>query len=137
MLDARPAAPADVAVLAGSFLLVIVQIALAAHLASLQYGYRWAASARDEPTDPPRVIVGRARRALSNLLETYPLFAAALLAVLATRRTDAWSLIGAHLYLWSRVVYLGLYLAGAPLIRSLVWNAALAGILIVAAQLFV
>jgi uncharacterized MAPEG superfamily protein len=84
---------------------------------------------------PAGLLLGRAQRALTNLMETYPLFVAAVLAVAATHRTDAWSLSGAHLYLWSRVAYLGLYLAGVPLLRSLIWNVALAGILIVLAQL--
>ena len=128
--------PGEIWVLAGSVLLVLVQIVLAAQLAHRQYGSRWAASARDAPVGPPTLLVGRAQRAFSNLMETYPLFVAAVLAVAVTHRTGAWSLIGAHLYLWSRVVYLGLYLAGVPLIRSLVWNVALAGILIVLAQLF-
>ena len=131
------AVPGEIWVLAGSVLLVIVQLTLAAQLANRQYGLRWAASARDQPVDPPEVLVGRAQRAFSNLMETYPLFVAAVLAVTVTHRTDAWSLIGAHLYLWGRVVYLLLYLAGVPLIRSLFWNVALAGVLIMLAQLLV
>jgi len=123
------------ALLAGSALLVVGQIVLAAQLAHRQYGLRWGASPRDEPVPPPRRLVGRAQRASSNLLETYPLFVAAVLAVGVMQRFGSWSLIGAHLYLWSRVVYLGLYLAGVPLLRSLVWNVALAGIVLVFLQL--
>lgn len=131
----KPPVPAELLVLAGSLLLVVAQIVLAAQLGNRQYGLRWAASPRDAPVDPPGVLLGRARRALANLLETWPLFAAAVLAVGLAHRFDVWSLIGAHLYLWARVAYLLLYLAGAPLIRSLVWNVALVGILMVLAQL--
>ncbi len=127
--------PAEIQLLAFSVLIVIGQIVLAAQLGNRQYGFRYAASSRDAAVDPPGVLLGRARRALANLLETYPLFVAAVLAVAVTRRLDSWSLIGAHLYVWSRLAYLGLYLAGVPLIRSLVWNVALAGILMVLAQL--
>jgi uncharacterized MAPEG superfamily protein len=126
---------AELLLLAGSGLLLVLQIVLAAQLGNRQYGLRWAASPRDESMDPPGVLLGRARRALANLLETWPLFAAAVLAVGLAHRFDGWSLVGAHLYLWARVVYLALYLAGAPLIRSLVWNVALVGILMVLAQL--
>ena len=133
----RGQVPGELLLLGGSVLLVIGQIVLAAQLANAQYGLRWAASARDEPIAAPKALVGRAQRALSNLLETYPLFVVAVLAVAVTRRLDLWSLIGAHLYLWSRLAYLGLYMAGVPLLRSLAWNAALAGILIVLAQLVV
>ena len=131
----RAPVPAEIALLAASIMLVVGQIVLAAQLANQQYGLRWAASARDEPLPPARPLVGRAQRALSNVLETYPLFVAAVLAVAVTHRFDTWSLIGAHLYLWSRVAYLALYLAGVPLARSLAWNLALAGILMVLAQL--
>jgi uncharacterized MAPEG superfamily protein len=122
-------------VLAGSGLLVVAQIVLQAQLSNREYGLRWAASPRDEKPAAPGVLLGRAQRALSNLLETFPVFVAAVLAVGVAGRFDPWSLIGAHVYLWSRIVYLGLYLAGVPLLRSLVWNVALVGIVMVLAQL--
>jgi len=123
--------PGEIAILGLSGCLVVVQIVLCAQLGNRQYGLRWAASPRDEPAPEPGVLLGRARRALGNLLETFPLFTAAVLAVGVVHRFNSWSLIGAHLYLWSRAVYLGLYLAGVPLLRSLVWNLALAGILMI------
>ena len=127
----KPPVPGEILVLAWSAVLVVVQIVLAAQLAHRQYGSRWAASARDEPVAPPSLLVGRAQRAFANLMETYPLFVAAVLAAAVTRRLDVWTLVGAHTYLWARVVYLGLYLAGVPLIRSLVWNVALVGIFLI------
>ncbi len=131
----RPPVPAEIGVLGWSALLVVGQLVLAAQLAHRQYGSRWAASARDDPMPPPTVLVGRAERAFRNLMETYPLFAAAVLAATVTHRLNLWTLVGAHIYLWGRVVYLGLYLTGVPLIRSLFWNVALLGIFIIFAQL--
>jgi uncharacterized MAPEG superfamily protein len=131
----KPPVAAELLVLAASVLLVTLQIVLAAQLGNRQYGLRWAASPRDADVGPPGVLLGRARRALANTLETWPLFAGAVLAVGLAHRFDVWSLVGAHLYIWARVVYLALYLAGVPLIRSLVWNVALLGILMVLAQL--
>ena len=131
----KPAVPAELLVLAGSVLLVTLQVVIAAQLGNRQYGLRWAASPRDAAVEPPGVLLGRARRALANTLETYPLFAVSVLAVGLAHRFDLWSLVGAHLYLWARVAYLALYLAGVPLIRSLVWNVGLVGILMVLAQL--
>ncbi len=131
----KPPVPAELLVLAASALLVTLQIVIAAQLGNRQYGLRWAASPRDAAVEPPGVLLGRARRALVNTLETWPLFAVAVLAVGLAHRFDLWSLIGAHLYIWARVVYLALYLAGVPLLRSLVWNVGLAGILLVLAQL--
>lgn len=131
----RPPVPAEIGVLGWSALLVVAQLVLAAQLAHRQYGSRWAASARDDPVPPPTVLVGRAERAFRNLMETYPLFVAAVLAVTVTHRLNVWTLIGAHTYFWGRVAYLGLYLTGVPLIRSLFWNVALLGIFLVFAQL--
>jgi uncharacterized MAPEG superfamily protein len=38
--------------------------------------------------------------------------------------------VGARLYLWGRVAYVPLYVAGIPLVRSLVWNVATIGIML-------
>jgi uncharacterized MAPEG superfamily protein len=37
---------------------------------------------------------------------------------------------GAQLYFWARVAYVPLYVAGVPLIRSLVWNVGTIGIML-------
>lgn len=123
--------PAELQLLGLSGVFVVVQITLVAQLSNAQYGLRWAASPRDAETPPPKLVLGRTRRALANYLETYPVFVAAVLAVGLVQRFDLLTLVGAHLYLWSRVAYLGLYMAGVPLVRSLAWNAALAGILMI------
>ncbi len=123
--------PGEIELLALSIVLVALQIVLAAQLGNRQYGLKWAASARDEAVDPPGVLLGRVRRALANMLETFPLFAAAVLAVAAVHRFNQWSLVGAHLYFWARLAYLPLYAVGVPLLRSLIWNVALLGIFMV------
>ena len=114
----------------------LVHIVAASHSASLQRGYRWSASARDEPVDPLRGVAGRLDRALKNFLETFPLFAAAVLANNALGRHNALTEWGAQLYFWGRVLYLPLYAAGIPLVRSLVWDVAAVGILLCLAALF-
>jgi uncharacterized MAPEG superfamily protein len=126
-----PPVPGEIQLLALSIVLVVVQIVLAAQLGNRQHGFKWAASARDEPAPEPGILLGRVRRALANMLETFPLFAAAVLAVAATHRFNQWSLVGAHLYFWSRLAYLALYAAGVPVVRSLIWNVALLGVFMV------
>lgn len=120
----------EFAMLALSVGLGFVHIVAASHSASLQRGYRWSASARDEPVEPLRGVAGRLERALRNFLETFPLFAAVVLAADAMGRHDALTALGAQLYFWGRVAYLPLYAAGIPLVRSLAWNVATAGILL-------
>ena len=116
--------------LALAVVLGLVQIVAASHAASLQRGYRWTAGPRDEPTPPLRGVAGRLDRALRNFLETFPLFAAAVLAAHVSETHNALTEWGARLYLWGRVAYVPLYVAGIPLVRSLVWNVATVGIML-------
>lgn len=63
-------------------------------------------------------------------METFPLFAAILVANAIGRHgwMTSW---GAQLYFWGRVAYLPLYAIGVPLVRSIAWNVASVGIILV------
>lgn len=124
--------PFELRVLGFSVLLGFVHILLASHSASTQRGYRWTASARDEPVAPLTGAAGRLTRALANFCETFPLFAALALAVVLAGQDGSVSQWGAGLYLAGRVLYLPLYALGVPLVRSLAWNVSAAGILLLA-----
>ena len=119
-----------------SVVLGIVQIVAASHAASLQRGYRWTASPRDEKVPPLRGVAGRLDRALRNFVETFPLFAAVVLVAHVSDTHNALTVLGAQLYFWGRLAYVLLYAAGVPVIRSLVWNVATLGILLLVAALF-
>lgn len=77
--------------------------------------------------DPP----GRLHRALKNFLETFPLFAAAVLIAHIAGRNGELTLWGVQLYFWSRIAYVALYAFGVYLARSLVWNIATLGIALI------
>jgi uncharacterized MAPEG superfamily protein len=117
--------------LALSVVLGLVQIVLSAHSKNLQHGYRWAAGPRDEPKPPLAGIAGRLERALSNFLETFPLFAVAVLMAHALGRHNWMTVWGAELYFWGRVAFLPLYAFGVVLVRSLAWNVATGGIVLI------
>jgi len=120
----------EFAMLAASCVLCLIQIVIASHAASRQRGYRWAASARDSHVAPLTGVAGRLERALRNFLETFPVFAVAVLLVHALGREGTLSRWGAVLYFSARVVYLPLYAAGVAVVRSLVWNVAFVGIVL-------
>ena len=122
-------------VLCLSVVLGMVHIVLASHSASLQRGYHWAAGARDEPKPPLVGVAGRLTRALDNFLETFPFFAALVLAVHATGAYGSLSKWGVLLYFGGRLVYLPLYAFGIYLVRSLAWNVATAGIFLLLGSL--
>jgi uncharacterized MAPEG superfamily protein len=121
----------ELRMLAFSIVLGLIQIVLASHAASLQRGYRWTASSRDETVPPLTGVAGRLERALRNFGETFPLFAAAV-AIAHLAATRNWmTQTGAELYLGGRILYLLLYAAGVFLVRSIAWNVATAGILLI------
>ncbi|WP_206075245.1 MAPEG family protein [Mesorhizobium tamadayense] len=73
---------------------------------------------------------GRLERALRSFVETFPVFVAAVFLVHAVGHEAALSKWGAGLYFSARLVYLPLYAFGVPLLRSLVWNVAFFGIVL-------
>ena len=107
-----------------------VHIIASSHAASLQRGYRWTASARDEPVQPLTGVAGRLERALKNFLETFPLFVALVFVAQLSGIHNQLTEWGSFLYLGARVAYLPLYAFGVFLVRSLVWNVAAAGMLL-------
>ena len=114
-----------------SVILGLVHIVLASHSASSQRGYRWTASARDEPLPPLTGSAGRLARALANFLETFPFFLALVVVVHFNGAYGGLSKWGALLYLAGRIAYLALYAFGVYLARSLAWNVAMAGIVLI------
>ncbi|WP_075291636.1 MAPEG family protein [Pararhizobium arenae] len=119
--------------LAVSVVLLIFHISLQGHLATMELGSAWNAGPRDEQKAPSGKYAGRADRASKNFRETYPAFVGLALALAIAGDPGGWGLIGAWLWLISRLVYIPLYLGGVPYIRSLVWLGSLAGLLIMAA----
>jgi uncharacterized MAPEG superfamily protein len=109
----------------------MAHIVLTAHSASLQRGYRWTASSRDQPVPPLTGISGRVERGLQNFLETLPFFIVAVLVANALDLHNAYTEWGALLYFWGRVVYLPLYAFGVRIVRSISWNIATLGIMLI------
>ena len=121
----------ELQMLAWSAALGLVQVLLAATFVTRQRGLAWNAGARDAVKPPPTGVAGRLDRASNNFLETFPFFAAAVLAVIAADATDARTALGAQLYFWARLVYVPLYASGIPYVRSLVWAVSIVGLLMV------
>jgi uncharacterized MAPEG superfamily protein len=122
---------AELTILVFAILLGLVHIVLASHAASLQRGYRWTASARDKPLPPLTGVAGRLARALQNFIETFPFFAAGVLIAQIAGKAGPLTFWGALLYLSGRVAYLFLYASGVFLARSIAWNVATLGIVLI------
>jgi uncharacterized MAPEG superfamily protein len=115
--------------LAWSIGLGIVYVLLAATLGTAQRGLDWNVGNRDGAAKPLTGAAARAHRASRNFLETFPFFAAAVLAVVLAKATTAHTALGAMLYFWARLVYLPVYIIGIPYLRTLVWAVSLWGLL--------
>ena len=122
----------EIQMLVWSIVLGLVHLFAASTAVTRERGLQWNASARDGQNPPVRPLTGRLQRAQANFMETFPFFAAAVLAVVLTQRQDGLTALAAQLYFWARVVYLPLYAAGVPYVRSLVWLASLVGIVLLA-----
>ena len=118
--------------LALSVALLVFHITLQGMLATRELGSQWNAGPRDEAREPAGILAGRAARASANFRETYPGFVALALALAIAGDPAGWGLVGAGLWFAARLVYVPLYLAGVPYIRSFVWLVALAGLAVMA-----
>jgi uncharacterized MAPEG superfamily protein len=122
---------------AASIILGLLQLIATSHLISVQYGYRRSASNREQPMPPLRGIASRIDQATTNFLETFPFFAALVLATHMINRHGAITAWGANLYFWGRLGYVLAAAAGYGLVRSMIfWNVALTGIVLLLVALF-
>jgi uncharacterized MAPEG superfamily protein len=128
------AASTEVTVLVWSVVLLLVQI-IAQAVAIYDLGPKYLFSPRDEDRQSKNLIAGRLYRALTNLLETYPAFIALALALVVTGKTGGIAATGAWIWFAARVVYLLLYAAGVPVLRTLAWTISVIGLLMMLVHL--
>jgi uncharacterized MAPEG superfamily protein len=121
------ALPTELVVLAWSVVLLMVHVLLQGAAATRDNGLDYNASARDEER-PVSKLTGRLNRAKNNFLETYPAFVALALALAVSGRTGGWAATGAVVWIVARIVYLPLYAAGVPVIRSLAYVVSVVGL---------
>ena len=74
----------ELKMLAWSIVLGLAYVLVAACLATQQRGIKWNAGNREGDAKPLAGVAARADRASRNFLETFPFFAAAVLAVVLT-----------------------------------------------------
>jgi uncharacterized MAPEG superfamily protein len=115
--------------LAWSIALGLAYVLIAATFATHQRGLRWNASNRDGESRPLTGAAARAVRANANFLETFPFFAAAVLAVAFSKTNTPHTAFGAELYFWARLAYLPIYIIGIPYVRTVVWAISFWGLL--------
>jgi uncharacterized MAPEG superfamily protein len=113
----------------------LLQIAMAATCSIGQRGLAWVLGPRDV-TPPLTGIAARLDRASTNFLVTFPFFIAVVFAAHLLQHHDAMTVLGAQLYFWARLVYVPVYAAGIPYLRTLIWAVSIVGILLLLPPLF-
>ena len=122
----------DVHLLLSAAFLTWFSLMLASALRSSTAGLKFNFGNRDQ--EPPlSPIAGRADRAAKNLLENMPLFIAVVVAARFAGASSDAIVPGAHVFVWARVLYLGVYLVGVPYLRTAVFGVSLVGIFMIAA----
>jgi uncharacterized MAPEG superfamily protein len=114
--------------------LTVAQMLVAVSAATLQVGLPALAGNR-EGLAPCTGLAGRAQRAHHNMLESLVLFAALVLVAVVSEKTNATTLLGAQIFFWARLAYAVVYVAGIPWLRTGVWLASMAGLVIIFLQL--
>ena len=123
--------PVELRIAALGALLLFIHIFVATRFKTAQYGRKWNVSARDEALPEPSPVTGRLMRAQANFQETFPIAIVALLGVVIAGKTSQWTALGGWIWLGARAVYLPLYWAGIPVMRTIVWTIALIGLAMV------
>jgi uncharacterized MAPEG superfamily protein len=121
----------ELTILAWVLVLALFQIGLAGAFRTRETGMKFNMSARDAPAPPMGLVTARLVRAQANLFETLPLFIAAILIAHVAGRENAHTTEGAWFYLTGRIVYIPLYAFGVPVLRTIAWAVALAGIVMI------
>ena len=130
-----PKVAPELLLLACAAIIGLVQLMWAASAARGQQGLKWGMGPRDEPKVLTGVA-GRLERAHRNFMETFPIFAAAVVVAYLGSKLSPLTLWGSGLYVVARAVYAPVYAAGVSGLRSLVWGVALVGIVMVIAAIF-
>lgn len=121
----------ELIVLAWGCILALVHVFAAGNAKTKQYGAKWNMGPRDSELPTPNPLVGRLMRAQANYFETFPLVIAAVLIVTVAGISSRWTEIGAIVWIVARIIYLPLYAAGVPGVRSAVFLVSLVGLLMI------
>ena len=125
---------AELMLLVWAGLLTLAQAVIAAQGAMMQVGLPMLAGNR-EGMPEIKGWGGRAARAHRNMLENLVLFAALVLIAVISNKTNSSTLMGAQLFVWARLAYALVYLAGIPWLRTLVWLVSVIGLVMIFLQL--
>jgi uncharacterized MAPEG superfamily protein len=69
------------------------------------------------------------------MLESLLLFAALVLVLAVTGKSNSMTVLGAQLFFWGRVAYAAIYVAGIAYLRTAAWAVSIIGLVLIFLQL--
>jgi len=128
--------PVELKLLVAAVIVGFVQILWASVAGSGgERDFAWLAGPRDDAR-PVGVMAGRLDRALRNFLETFPLFAVAVIACAMAGKLGDLTMWGCAAYVIARALYVPLYASGIAMLRTLVWMVSVVGMVMVVVAFF-
>jgi uncharacterized MAPEG superfamily protein len=95
----------------------------------------WLAFGNRDNLPEPSPVAARTGRAAKNTLENLVFFAALVLTAHAGGADNAQTLLGAQIFVVARLVYIPVYMAGIPVLRTLVWAVSIVGLGMIALEI--
>ena len=124
----------ELTVLLYSTALGLLHIILQASAGTAKSGVKENLGPRDHAA-PPDGVAGRLLRASNNFRETFAFFAVLVLIASFTGKTSSVTSTASITYLVARCLYLPVYAAGIPGLRTLIWVVATVSIVVFGASL--
>lgn len=109
-----------------ALLTIVIPYAGITRLLTLPGGMTWGLGNRDDSFEVPAWIE-RTRRAHANMAENLAPFACLVLVAHVAGKADATTAMGAQIFFVARVAHAGVYIAGIPVLRTLIFAAGLVG----------
>jgi len=116
-------------------ILYVLQIGITAMVADMRNGLAWGLGNREESPELEG-WGGRAQRAYKNMAENLLPFACLVLIAYSLGRTGEMSVMGAELFVVSRMAFALFYVAGIKYLRTLAYFGGLVGMIMIVIQLF-
>ncbi|HEY1414547.1 MAG TPA: MAPEG family protein [Caulobacteraceae bacterium] len=120
----------EITMLVWSVALLLLLIVIQATAAVRAQGLSAMAGSRDD-LPPPSTFQARTKRLVDNHREGLTLFAPLIIAAALAHISNNWTVLGAQLFFYSRVIHAVLYVMGVPWVRALAWGAGMVGTIMV------
>lgn len=124
----------ELTMLVYSVALLVLLILVQASAGILAQGLTAMAGARDTLGEPG-VMQARTKRVVDNHREGLLVFAPLVIVAALAGVSTPWTVLGAQLFFYSRVVHAVLYVAGVPWVRPLAWAVGIAGCVMIFIEL--